>query len=60
MDDDCRNGSGWFAKDSIGTSRSADGVAQIVKGFWSIGMPPRGARKDNKKRIVSGKGKITI
>ncbi len=34
------------------------GFAQIVKGFWSIGMPPPGSRKESRKRMVSKKRKI--
>jgi len=33
------------------------GVAQIVKSFWSIQMPPGGSRKDGRKRMVSKKRK---
>jgi len=48
-DDNRRNGSRRSAKDSIGTSHSLDGVGQIVKSFWSFGMPPGGREKDNRE-----------
>ena len=43
-DDNCRNGSGRFAKDSIGTSRSA-GCCIDCGGFLECWDAPEGSRK---------------